>query len=111
MKHAICDVCRKVAEPPVSSLHYPAELEAALEEEGINTERYICQTCAEGAVAEQQAFKEEIEPGLRNGSLCALCWEELDPPGGRSVRSVDGTQMRRLCGSCYEQVKKCRPDA
>jgi len=51
------DVCGKVAQPPLS---YPPT-------SGPNWK------------------KEEIEPGLRNGSLCALCWEKLQLSGQSGI--------------------------
>jgi hypothetical protein len=66
-----------------------------------------CQDCIEAQRASKLWF-EEILPDIESGILCAMCEEEMNPPGGFAVPTVDGTRLMRLCATCRQHVESRR---
>lgn len=57
---------------------------------------------------EEKDAAQEIDKGIRSGSICFLCLEELNPPGGATNWSFDGKTMRRVCPGCKEKIDRSR---
>jgi hypothetical protein len=107
----ICEECRKPVEPPftVCRSRLPKEVWSEAERRGVPIVRefVICQECWDG-IEESREISEELLRGVRAGTICLLCDEQLDPPGGWAVRSVDGKRMLRLCRGCRDGVERRR---
>jgi len=57
---------------------------------------------------EEQAAMEEVNDAVRGGSICSLCHEELNPPGGTTVPTWDGATLFRVCPQCKAAVEQHR---
>lgn len=45
---------------------------------------------------------DQIEEELLNGTCCHFCFEGLYPPGGTTMRTLNGRRLVRVCYSCKE---------
>lgn len=111
MQARVCFECGKPAEPPFIILRFrlPEELWQFAEERGLPIEResVLCRECRDRLDEERELVKEWDE-GIRSGTVCFLCSEKLDPPGGTTVWSYDRKKLFRLCPKCKELVEKDR---
>lgn len=111
MQSRTCSECKKPAEPPLDIYrsHLPDQVMQVAEEEGIplESEYVFCIDCQARRSEEAEALK-ELEALIRNGSNCPMCHDELDPPGGYTVSTFDGTQLMRMCLRCKGTVERDR---
>ena len=93
-----CSNCGKPAEPPFLLARFGVSAES---------ERVFCRDCLDQLHKLEEAEK-ELEEEIRSGSICYLCYEELNPPGGTTI-SLGGT-VRRVCPSCKDGIERLRKE-
>lgn len=105
MRSRDCSECGKPAEPPlvIGRSRIPEELASEAERLGLPMERefVLCTECLAGKNAEEE-YSQELDEKTRSGTICYMCHDELDPPGGTTVWSFDRTQVKRFCLKCKE---------
>jgi hypothetical protein len=108
-----CSECGRPAEPPFTiwRSRLPDELIPYAEAQGLPDERefVFCEECLDRFQEEEQLVKEQ-EEGYRAGTICGLCSEELDPPGGTTAWSFDRKRLIRLCPKCKATVEQWRKE-
>jgi hypothetical protein len=114
MKPRQCYACGRWIEPPFRWIFRPVLPEEVLrlwEAEGLPVEHVYCEECIERIKAQQEIEREmvkELEKGEASGTLCAMCGEEMDPPGGYAVPTHDGRRLLRLCATCRDKDEAIR---
>jgi hypothetical protein len=121
-----CSYCDLLAEAPFTGgrSRLPEELADMAADQGVPMERewLICVECLENLRSEKEYFQ-EIEPKIEDGTLCAMCHQEMDPPGGYALKSAAEPEadppggfdlmagmpkMLRLCQRCHDNVVEDR---
>src|SRR5262249_32789191 len=90
-----CSNCGKPAESPFIIARFGVSAKS---------ERVFCRDCLDQLRKLEEAAK-DLEEEIRSGSICYLCYEELNPPGGTTI-SLGGL-VRRLCPSCKDGFERC----
>ena len=91
-----CSNCGRPAEAPFIIAQFGVSAES---------ERVFCRDCLDQLHKLEEAEK-LLEEEIRSGSICYLCYEELNPPGGTTI-SLGGL-VRRLCPSCKDGIEPVR---
>jgi hypothetical protein len=118
MQSRDCSFCGKPAEPPltIGRSGQPDELASLADSLGLRVESQdlpvepefvFCLDCLDRLHEEEAAFK-EIDEGMQAGTICHLCFEELNPPDETTTWSFEGRRPLRLCSKCKDKVKRCR---